>query len=84
VPVPGLRSIRSIAAGPAYSFAVDWDGQAWAWGFGSNGNLCLSPETFGGRRFVDSPTQIVDADGTPFNLNVRGPSPLLQLIKPFN
>lgn len=83
-PVPGLRSIRSIAAGPAMSFAVDWDGRAWAWGFPDNANLCLElvPETE--RRFVVNPTQIINADGTPFNFNVRGPSPLLQLFNPSN
>jgi len=79
VSTPFHRGIRSVAAGPGTSFAVDRAGVLWSWGFRYNGGLCLGepyvdpdPNVDSGRdprNFVLVPTAVTrGAGGPPFSL----------------
>jgi alpha-tubulin suppressor-like RCC1 family protein len=62
--VAGLSRIRAVAAGPAESFAIDADGSVFSWGWNDQGTLCAGAVM--GNLLI--PTQVMNADGTPFSL----------------
>jgi hypothetical protein len=76
--VPGLDQVRVVGAGPAGSFAIDAAGRAWSWGWKHNATLCLGPPANedDGRdpaEFITSPRQIMQSDGSPFNVGPSAP-----------
>lgn len=61
LPVAGLGPVKLIAAGGAFSVAVDTSDKVWVWGYNGFGQLGLNPAA---TPFSGAPQQIADLTGT--------------------